>query len=140
HQGEAAVTEAVHIRSRVLKTGTPFGFNLILVSDNKSNQSLATNVRRVAVLGAGTMGHGIAQVAAAAGYEVVMRDVNTDALARGVQSIERNLEKAIELGKITEQGRDETVKRIHGTTRLEDIHAAELIMEGAPESLELKQK
>src|SRR5437867_10335464 len=85
------------------------------------------------------MGHGIAQVAAAAGYAVVLRDVNTDALARGVQSIERNLAKAIELGKITEQGRDETLKRIHGTTRLEDIHAAELIIEAAPESLELKQ-
>ena len=99
----------------------------------------ARPIRRVAVLGAGTMGHGIAQVAAAAGYEVVMRDVNADALARGVQSIERNLSKAIQLGKITEQDRDETLKRIHGTTRLEDIHDAELIIEAAPESLELKQ-
>jgi len=108
-------------------------------SDKNNNTASVPTIRRIAVLGAGTMGHGIAQVAAAAGYEVVMRDVNTDALARGVQSIERNLAKAIELGKITEQGRDETLKRIHGTTRLEDIHAAELIIEAAPESLELKQ-
>src|SRR5437870_108135 len=99
----------------------------------------ARPIRRVAVLGAGTMGHGIAQVAAAAGYDVVMRDVNSDALAHGVQSIERNLAKAIQLGKITEQDRDETLKRIHGTTQLEEIRDVELVIEAAPESLELKQ-
>jgi len=119
----------------------PRSFEHTLETNSVKNNNTASvpTIRRIAVLGAGTMGHGIAQVAAAAGYEVVMRDVNTDALARGVQSIERNLAKAIELGKITEQGRDETLKRIHGTTRLEDIHAAELIIEAAPESLELKQ-
>ena len=71
------------------------------------------------MLGAGTMGHGIAQVAAAAGYAVVLRDVNTEALARGVQSIARNLAKAIQLGKITEQQRDEILQRIRGATRFE---------------------
>src|SRR5438132_7730761 len=137
--GAAAVTEAVDIRSRVLKTGTPFGFNLSLVSDNKSNQSLATNVRRVAVLGAGTMGHGIAQVAAAAGYEVVMRDVNPDAVARGLQTIERNLEKGIQRGKMTEQERRETLQRVRGTVALEEIRDADLVIEAAPENLDLKQ-
>jgi 3-hydroxybutyryl-CoA dehydrogenase len=91
------------------------------------------------VLGAGTMGHGIAQVAAAAGYAVIMRDVNSDALARGVQSIERNLTKAIQLGKISEQDRDGTLQRIHGTTGLEEIRAADLVIEAAPENLELKR-
>jgi 3-hydroxybutyryl-CoA dehydrogenase len=85
------------------------------------------------------MGHGIAQVAAAAGYAVVMRDVDDDSLARGRQSIERNLAKAIQLGKITEQDRDETLKRIHGATQLEEISGADLIIEAAPENLELKQ-
>ena len=91
------------------------------------------------MLGAGTMGHGIAQVAAAAGYGVIMRDLNSDALARGVQSIERNLAKAIQLGKISEQDGDETLQRIHGTTGLEEIRTADLVIEAAPENLELKQ-
>jgi len=84
------------------------------------------------------MGHGIAQVAAAAGYAVVMRDVNTDALARGVQSIERNLAKAIQLAKITEADRDQTLQRIRGATRLEEIRNADLVIEAAPENLDLK--
>ena len=67
-----------------------------------------------------------------------MRDVNPDALARGVQSIERNLAKAIQLGKITEQDRDETLQRIHGTTRLEEVRDVGVIIEAAPENLELK--
>lgn len=57
----------------------------------------------IAVLGAGTTGHGIAQVAAAAGYVVIMSDPGPGALARGVQAIERNLAKAIQLKKISEQ-------------------------------------
>jgi 3-hydroxybutyryl-CoA dehydrogenase len=85
------------------------------------------------------MGHGIAQVAAAAGYAVIMRDLNSDALGRGVQSIERNLTKAIQLGKISEQDREEILQRIQAATRLEEIRAADLIIEAAPENLELKQ-
>jgi 3-hydroxybutyryl-CoA dehydrogenase len=91
------------------------------------------------VLGAGTMGHGIAQVAAAAGYTVIMRDASPEALARGVQSIERNLTKAIQLGKISEPDRDEILQRIQGATRLEEISDADLVIEAAPENLELKQ-
>ena len=91
------------------------------------------------MLGAGTMGHGIAQVAAAAGYAVILRDVNAEALARGLQSIERNLSKAIQLGKITGQQRDETLQRIHGATSFEEIRDVDLVIEAAPENLELKQ-
>jgi len=91
------------------------------------------------VFGAGTMGHGIAQVAAAAGYDVIMRDVNSDALDRGRQSIARNLAKAIQLGKISEQGRDEVLGRIHATTQMDEIRVADLVIEAAPENLELKQ-
>lgn len=91
------------------------------------------------MLGAGTMGHGIAQVAAAAGYAVIMRDLDAAALARGVQSIERNLAKAIQLGKISDDDRDQTLQRIHGATRLEEIRDVDLVIEAAPENLELKQ-
>ena len=86
------------------------------------------------------MGHGIAQVAAAAGYRVIMRDVDRGALARGVQAIERNLAKGIQLAKLTEADRDETLQRIRGTTSLVETKSADLIIEAAPERLDLKQQ
>lgn len=86
------------------------------------------------------MGHGIAQVAAAAGYCVVLRDVDREALARGVQSIESNLKKGLQLGKLTEADCDSTLQHIHGTIHLDEIAATDLIIEAAPESLEIKQE
>src|ERR1700674_225826 len=100
---------------------------------NIHNPASARSIGTIAVLGAGTMGHGIAQVAAAAGYAVVMRDVDADAVARGRQSIERNLAKGIKIGKVTEQDRDETLQRISGTTQLTEIGDADLVIEAAPE-------
>jgi 3-hydroxybutyryl-CoA dehydrogenase len=94
----------------------------------------------VAVIGAGTMGHGIAQVAAGAGYRVILRDVDRETLARGIQSIERNLAKGIQLGKLTESDRDQILQHLRGTTRLEEVSAADLIIEAVPERLELKQE
>ena len=91
------------------------------------------------MLGAGTMGHGIAQVGALAGYDVVLRDVNDEAVARGRQSIERNLAKGVQLGKISELDRETALARIRTSTSLESISSADLIIEAAPESLELKQ-
>ena len=99
----------------------------------------ARPIHAIAVLGAGTMGHGIAQVAAAAGYSVVMRDVNDGALARGMQAITRNLAKAIQLGKLTEADRDATTRRIRTVTDLAEIRDADLVIEAAPEHLDLKR-
>ena len=96
-------------------------------------------IETVAVIGAGTMGHGIAQVAAVAGFRVLLHDVDREALARGVKAIEGNLEKGIRLGKLTEDDRDRTLQHIHGTTKLEECAAADLIIEAAPEKLDLKQ-
>ena len=91
------------------------------------------------MLGAGTMGHGIAQVAAAAKYPVVLFEVNTEALARGVAAIDRNLEKGIRLAKLTEEDRDNIQQRIRGTVKLPEVAGADLIIEAVPEKLELKQ-
>src|SRR5687767_8536067 len=85
------------------------------------------------------MGHGIAQVAAAAGYRVILRDVDRETLAHGIRAIERNLAKGIQLGKLTEAERDQTLEYIHGTTHLDKLHQADLIVEAVPERLELKQ-
>jgi len=86
------------------------------------------------------MGHGIAQVAASAGYKVLLRDVDLDSLSRGIQAIERNLAKGRQLGKLTEGDCDSTLQHIRGTTHLAEIAKADLIIEAAPERLELKQE
>ena len=85
------------------------------------------------------MGHGIAQVAAAAGYRVILRDLDRDSLARGIRAIERNLDKGMQLGKLSEEDREQTLQNIHGTIELEQVATADLIIEAAPEQLDLKQ-
>ncbi len=104
-----------------------------------SPSSGAETIGTIAVIGAGTMGHGIAQVAAGAGFRVLLNDVDRESLARGVSSIEANLAKGIQRGKLTEADRDATLQRIHGTTNLKECAAADLIIEAAPEKLELKK-
>ena len=94
----------------------------------------------IAVLGAGTMGDGIAQVAAAAGFRVILRERDRDALMRGIQAIERNLARGIQLGKLTEADRDETLQRIRGTLLMSETGDADLFIEAAPEIMELKQE
>src|SRR5688500_13965561 len=96
------------------------------------------SIETIAVIGAGTMGHGIAQVAALTGFPVLLSDVDREALARGVKSIEKNLAKGISLGKLTEADRDRTLQHIRGTTRLEECAKADLIIEAATEKLDLK--
>jgi 3-hydroxybutyryl-CoA dehydrogenase len=86
------------------------------------------------------MGHGIAQVAAAAGYDVVMRDVDDAAVQRALNAIERNLAKGVQLGKVTEAQRIETLQRIRTTTDIAELSESDLVIEAAPENLELKQK
>ena len=84
------------------------------------------------------MGHGIAQVAAAVGFRVVMRDVDRDSLARGVRAIENNLDKGIKRGKVTEDERDMTLQRLRGAVSLEETRDADLFIEAVPERMELK--
>jgi 3-hydroxybutyryl-CoA dehydrogenase len=96
-------------------------------------------IETIGVIGAGTMGHGIAQVAAAAGFRVILRDLDRDTLAQGIRAIERNLAKGIKLGKLTEADREQTLEYIHGTTHLDKLYQADLIVEAVPERLELKQ-
>jgi 3-hydroxybutyryl-CoA dehydrogenase len=98
-------------------------------------------IRRVGVIGAGAMGHGIAQVAALAGYRVVLFDVNRSALQGGLERIRANLEKGVELGKVEPQDRDAALAYISTTTELGDAGKdADLVIEAAPEDLELKRQ
>ena len=105
-----------------------------------SPASGSETIETIAVIGAGTMGHGIAQVAAAAGFRVLLSDVDRESLARGVRSIESNLARGIQRGKLTEADRERTLQQIHGTTNLKECAGADLIIEATPEKLELKQE
>lgn len=96
---------------------------------------------KVAVLGAGTMGSGIAQIAAAAGYDVALRDVGTEALDRASSAIRRSLDRVVKAGRSTAEDADRTLA---GITMVVDLSQAaedaDLVIEAVPEVLELKQE
>ena len=95
---------------------------------------------RLAVIGAGTMGHGIAYVAAAAGYTVALADANEAALGIAREKIGASFAKAIERGKSTAAARSEALARLEFTTRIEDaVTEAGIVVEAVPERIELKR-
>ncbi len=97
-------------------------------------------IRRVAVLGAGTMGHGIAQVAAQAGWAVTLYDLAAAPVERGLARVRENLDKGVEKGKLGADARDAALARLAGTTLLaEAVAEADLVIEAVPEVLELKR-
>jgi 3-hydroxybutyryl-CoA dehydrogenase len=96
------------------------------------------NIHTVAVLGAGTMGNGIAHVFARCGYEVILRDVEEAFLSRAREAIAKNLDREIKKGKITEEDKSKALGRIHATTRLSEIAQADFVVEAVPERLDLK--
>ena len=96
-------------------------------------------IKQVGVVGAGLMGHGIAQVAAQAGYDVVVREVDDEALAKGVAKIEKQLARAVEKGKAEQADADAVLGRIHGTTDYKDLADRDLVIEAITEDLELKR-
>jgi 3-hydroxybutyryl-CoA dehydrogenase len=96
-------------------------------------------INRVGVLGCGLMGSGIAQTAAAAGCEVIVREVTQDLCERGFAGIEKSLAKFAEKGNITPEQQTEIRGRIRGTTSLEDLKDCDLIIEAIVENLETKR-
>jgi 3-hydroxybutyryl-CoA dehydrogenase len=99
---------------------------------------MAQQIEKVGVLGAGLMGHGIAQVAAQAGYEVVLREVDEATLAKGVGKIEKQLARAVEKGKSSQQDADAARGRIKGTIHYRDLADCDLVIEAITENLALK--
>ncbi|CAN5278918.1 N/A [soil metagenome] len=95
-------------------------------------------IRTVAVVGAGTMGLGIAQVCAAAGFQTILFDINEDQLTSAVVSIDKNLSYLVEKGKLTPQQKSETLTRIKSEKELSQLRA-DLIIEAAVERLDVKQ-
>jgi len=99
---------------------------------------MAQQIESVGVLGAGLMGHGIAQVAAQAGYQVVLREVDEATLAKGIAKIEKQLARAVEKEKATQEEADGVRGRIQGTVNYRDLADCDLVIEAITESLELK--
>ncbi len=93
----------------------------------------------LAVVGAGLMGSGIAQVAAVAGHDVVLRDVNEEALAGAAAGISKSLARFVSKGTLEQETADAALARIMTTTDLADVSHADIVVEAAFESLEVKQ-
>jgi len=95
----------------------------------------------MAVLGAGTMGHGIAQVAALADADVTLRDIDENALQRGLAGIRKSLDKAVEKTKVTRAQADEALARVRVVVPLDEaVRGADFVVEAVPEKLELKRR
>ena len=97
-------------------------------------------ITTVGVVGAGTMGNGIAQACATSGLQVVMVDISDAAVAKGIAAVRTSLDRLIKKDKLSATERDATLARITGSTRYEDLQAAQLVIEAATENYELKVK
>lgn len=96
-------------------------------------------IKTVAVLGAGTMGNGIAHVFARSGYKVILRDVEQRFLERGLATIGKNLDREIKKGKLAESEKSTVLGQLEATTEMRAIAAADFVVEAVPEKLEIKR-
>ncbi|MAG81373.1 MAG: 3-hydroxybutyryl-CoA dehydrogenase [Sutterellaceae bacterium] len=98
------------------------------------------NIKCVGVIGAGTMGSGIAQVCAQAGFSVVMIDVSTEALNKGLSVINGSLSRLVNKGLISDSEMSESLVKVRASTSYDDLRSCELVIEAATENLDLKKK
>ncbi len=98
------------------------------------------NIKKIGIIGAGTMGHGIALVSAQAGYDVLLHDVKDEYVKKGLASVEKFVDKSVEKGKMTPEDKTQIMGHIHGTTRLEEFTDADLIIEAIVEQAAIKKE
>ncbi len=98
------------------------------------------SIKTIGVVGAGTMGNGIAQVAATAGYNVIMSDVEDRFVQNGIKSVDKFLAKSVEKGKMAADDKNAILGRIKGTTKIEDMKDADLVVEVILEKMDLKKQ
>ncbi|MEE9223240.1 MAG: 3-hydroxybutyryl-CoA dehydrogenase [Thermoplasmata archaeon] len=96
-------------------------------------------IKKIGVLGAGTMGNGIAQVCALSGHDVVMRDIEDKFLENGMNAIQKSLSKGVEKGKLAQEQADEALSRIQTTLNVEDLKEVDLVVEAVIENADLKK-
>ena len=100
---------------------------------------MSNSVKTVAVLGAGTMGSGIATVAALGGHRTILFDINQDQVGRGLEMVRGFIAKSVSLGKMSQADGDLAVARLSGTTNLKDLAPAEVVIEAVFEDLQVKK-
>ena len=97
-------------------------------------------IQRIGIIGVGLMGAGIAEVCARAGYYTLVREINDELLAKGLERIEASMQTAVNRGKLTAAEQEAARSRVRGTTQLEDFADRDLVIEAAIEDLHLKQE
>lgn len=98
------------------------------------------DIKKAMVVGAGQMGSGIAQVAAAAGLDVILNDIKDEFVSRGLGVIEKNLDRNVSKGRITEEDKAAILRRIKPSTSLQDAVDADIVIEAAVENMEVKSQ
>lgn len=98
------------------------------------------SIKTIGVVGAGAMGTGIAHIAAMAGYDVILRDIDIAFVERATKNMDKFMARSVEKGKMTEEARQATLARIEGTTQMEDFAAADFMIEVVVEKMELKKE
>jgi 3-hydroxybutyryl-CoA dehydrogenase len=98
------------------------------------------DIRTVGVVGCGLMGSGIAEVCAKAGYTTLVREVNEEFLARGLERVRKSLTTALDRGKLSAADRDAALARVRGTTTFEDFGDCDLVIEAATENPDIKKR
>src|SRR6266852_4429610 len=108
-------------------------------SDSEASSVSIDSIKTVAVLGAGTMGNGIAHVFARSGYKVILRDVEQRFLDRGLDTIGKNLDREIKKGKLAEAEKGTVLARLQPVTAMAAIATADFVVEAVPEKIEIKR-
>jgi len=98
------------------------------------------NIKKIGVIGAGQMGHGIALTAAQAGFEVILRDIDEEFVKKGLKKIEKFLDKSIEKGKMKNDDKTKVLGNLKGTTDLNDLFDMDLIIEAIFENVKIKKE
>lgn len=101
---------------------------------------MSNEIKVVGIVGAGQMGNGIAQVAAASGFQVIIQDISSEALTKGMTTIQTSLDRLIKKGTFTETQKGEVLARIKTTTEIQSFKSCDIVIEAATENVELKLK
>jgi len=97
-------------------------------------------IKKIGVIGAGQMGHGIALVSAKAGYEVILRDIKDEYVKKGIAKIEKFLDKSVEKEKIKKEDKNNIMSKIKGTTKLSDMKDVDIVIEAIFENIKVKKE
>lgn len=97
-------------------------------------------IQNITVIGAGQMGSGIAQVCAQSGYNVLLQDVNEEALGKGMDSIQKQLTRSVDKGRISEEEKEDTLNKLSSSIDIGDVYEADLVIEAVIENLDVKKE